>query len=167
MLWGLPFSNVLGLCSRHSCSSSPGSGPPKSSYTWVSSCSSGPTSFSCEPVWCTCAHEWSARCPGCNAYASGYQMTMTWCIVDIGVQCLCKWVPDDHDMVYRWHRWSFLQGSQHHPRTCNQIKHLLHSLLQVAFMVNQQTNMTLQRYTKHHFILFNLCITIHNLFIHF
>jgi hypothetical protein len=43
-----------------------------------------PTSFSCEPVWCMCVHEWSVRCPGCNAYASGYQMTMKSCIDDIG-----------------------------------------------------------------------------------
>jgi len=84
MLRGLPFSNVLGLWSGHSCSSSPGSGPPGSSCPWVSSYSSGPTSFSCEPEWCMCVHEWSARCPGCNAYASGYQMIMTWCIDDIG-----------------------------------------------------------------------------------
>jgi len=84
MLRGLPFSNVLGLWSGHSCSSSLGSGPPRSSCSWVSSCSLGPTSFSCEPVWCMCAHEWSARYPGCNAYANGYQMTMTWCIDDIG-----------------------------------------------------------------------------------
>ena len=83
MLRGLPFTNVLGLWSGHYYNSSPGSGPPTSSYSWVSSCSSYPTSLSCEPVWCMCAHEWSARCPGCNAYTSGYQMTMTWCIYDI------------------------------------------------------------------------------------
>jgi len=84
MLRGFPFSNVLDMWSGHSYSSSLGSGPPWSSYSWVSSRSSGPTSFSCEPVWCMCAHEWSARCPGCNAYASGYPMTMTRCIDDIG-----------------------------------------------------------------------------------
>ena len=83
MLRGLPFSNGIGLWSGHSCSSSPGSGPPRGSCSWVSSGSSGPTSFSCEPVWCMCAYEWSARCSGCNAYTRGYQMTMTWCIDDI------------------------------------------------------------------------------------
>ena len=95
MLRGLPFSNVLGLWSGHSCNSSPGSGPPRSSCSWVSSCSSGPTLFSYEPVWCRCAHEWSARCPGLNAHAREYQMTMTWCMDD-----LCN----------------YLQGSQHHPK---------------------------------------------------
>ena len=84
MLRGLPFSNVLGLWFGHSCSSSPDSGPPWSSYSWTSSCSSGPTSFSYKPVWCMGADEWSARCQGCNTYASRYQMTMTWCIDDIG-----------------------------------------------------------------------------------
>jgi len=115
MLRGLPFSNVLGLWSGHSCSSSPGSGPPRGSCSWASSCSSVSTSFSCEPVWCT------------------------WVECEMpGVQCLCKWVTDDYDMVHRWYRWSFLQGSQHHPRTCNRTKHLLYSLLQVVIMVNQQ-----------------------------
>ena len=147
MLRGLLFSNVLGLWSGHSCSSSPGSGPPRGSCSWVSSWSSGPTSFSCEPVWCRCAHEWSARCAGCNVYTRGYQMTMTWCIDDF--------------------KWSFLQGSQHHLRTCNHTKHLLHSLLQVVLMVNQHAHKMLQRYTKHPLTLFNLCITIYNLFIHF
>jgi len=147
MLRGLPFSNVLDLWSGHSCSSSPGSGPPRGSCSWVSSCSSGPTSFSCEPIWCMCAHEWSARCP-------------RW-------KCLCKWIPDDHVMMHRWYKWSLLQGSQHHPRTSNPTKHLLHFTLQVTFMVNQQANKMLQRYTKHPFSTFNLCITIYNLFIHF
>ena len=76
------------------------------------------------------------------------------------VQCLCKWVPNVHDMVHKGIGGIFfLQGSQHHPRTCTQIEHLLHSVLQIAFMVNQQANMMLQRYTKHPFILFNLCTT--------
>ena len=52
-------------------------------------------------------------------------------------------------MVQRRHRKILLQGSQHHPRTCKQNKHLLHSLLQDVSMVNQQANMMLQRYTKH------------------
>ena len=114
MLRGLPFSNVLGRWSGHS---------------WISSGSSGPTSFSCEPVWCMCAHEWSARCP------SG---------------CLYEKVPKDHDMMHGWYTWSCsLQGSQHHPRTYNGIKHLLHSLLQiVSYQVQPATHMMLQRYTK-------------------
>ena len=147
MLRGLPFSNVLGLWSGHSCSSPSGSSPPGSSCSWVFSCSSGPTSFSCEAVWCMCAHEWSARCLGCNAFAMLMQVKM-----------------EDYDMVHMWHRWLILQGSQHHPRAWSQIKYLLHSLLQMVFRVNQQTNMMLQRYTKHPFIPFNLCITIHTLF---
>ena len=42
MLRGLPFPNVLGLWSVHSCSSPSGSGPPESSCSWVSSYSSVP-----------------------------------------------------------------------------------------------------------------------------
>ena len=97
MLRGLPFSNVLGRWSGHSWSSSPDSCASGGSCSWISSGSSGPTSFSCEPVWCMCAHEWSARCP------SG---------------CSYEEVPKDHDMMPRWHTWSCaLQGGQHHPRT--------------------------------------------------
>ena len=45
------------------------------------------------------------------------------------------------------------------PNTYNQIKHLLHSLLQVVLMAIQQANMMLQRYTKHPFSPFISCIT--------
>jgi len=146
MLRGLPFSNVLGLWSGHPCSSSPGSDTPRGSCSCTSSCSPGPTSFSCEPVWCMCAREWSARCPGCNAHAREYQMTMTWCIHGL----------DGH-----------LQGSQHHPRACKNTKHLIPSFLQIVPKCNQQTHKMLQIYTKPPFILLNPYITIHRFFSHF
>ena len=59
----------------------------------------------------------------------------------------CKLRQDDHDKVLDeyvqisslrekspdgWNKTSLLLGSQHHPRTYNQNKHLLHSLLQVT-----------------------------------
>jgi len=128
ILRGLPFSNVLGLWSRHSCSSSPSSDTPRGSCSYASSCSSGPTLFFCEPVWCMCAHEWSARCP------SG---------------CLYEKVPNDNDMMHRWFNWSCsLQGSQHHPRTCKHTNHLFPFLLQIILKYHQQTHKMLQRYTK-------------------
>ena len=130
MLRGLPLSKVLGLWSGHSCRSPSGSSPPGSSCSWVSSCSSSPTLFSYEPVWCMCAHERSA--------------------VMLEVQCLCKSNHDDHDMVHRWSKKLFMQGSQRHPRTHIQIlKHLLHSLL-LVIIINQQAIRMLQRYTKHY-----------------
>ena len=118
MLRGLPFSNVLGRWSGHSCNSSPGSYASGGSCSCISSGSSGPTSFSCEPVWCIYAYEWSVRCP------SG---------------CLYEKVPKDHDMMHGWYTWSCSsQGMQHHPRTGTWVKHLLHSLLQIFFKCNQQ-----------------------------
>jgi len=63
-----------------------------------------------------------------------------------GVQCFCN----DYDMVHKRHRKILLQGSQHRPRTCKQNKYLLHSLIQVVIIINQQADMMLQRYTKHH-----------------
>ena len=124
MLRGLPLSKVLGLWSGHSCRSPSGSGPPGSSCSWVSSCSSGPTSLSCEPVWCTC---------------SWVECKM------LEVQSLCKSIQDDHDMGHGWSKKLFLQGSQHHPRTCN------HSKASIAFSsINQQAIGVLQRYTKHY-----------------
>ena len=142
MLRGLPFSNVLGRWSGHSCSSSSDSCAFGGSCSWISSGSSGPTSFSCEPVWCMCAHEWSARCP------SG---------------CLYEKVPKDHDMMHRRFNWSCsLQGSQHHLRVGNRIKHLLHSLLQIFFKCNQQPISCFKDTPNPFFILFNLYITIIN-----
>jgi len=131
MLWGLPFSNMLGLWSGHSYSS----------FSWL----------------------WSSKkflLLGLPLLLGSHLVLLRACMTHgcswvecemPGVQCLCKWVPDDHDMVHKWHRWLLLQGSQHHPRACIQIKHLFHSLLQVVFMVNQQAHMMLQRYTKHFF----------------
>ena len=140
MLRGLPFSNVLDLWCGHSCSSSPSSDTPRGS------CSSGPTSFSCEPVWCMCAHEWSARCP------SG---------------CLYGKVPNDHDMMHRWSNLSCsLQGSQHHPRTCNTL--IIYSLLFYKLSSSITSKLTkCFKDTPNPFIVFTPYITIRSFFIHF
>ena len=146
MLRGLPFSNVLGLWSEHSCSSSLGSGPPRGSCSWFSSCSSGPTSFSCEPVWCMCAHEWSARCPGCNAHTRWYQMTMTWCIDDLG-----------------GHFYKVFNIIQEQAITLSIYYLLLYKLPSSVTSHSQDASKIHQT----PFILLNLYITIHNFFIHF
>ena len=64
------------------------------------------------------------------------KLLMTWCIDATGTH-FYKVVNIVHEYVTK-------------------VKHLLHSLLQV--IINQQAIMVLQRYTKHHFILFFLCI---------
>jgi len=142
MLWGLPFSNVLGRWSRHSCSSSPDSCASGVSCSWISAGSSGPTSFSYEPVWCMCAHEWSARCPN---------------------GCLYEKVPKGHDMMRRWFNWSCsLQGSRHHPRVSSWIKHLVHPLLQLFFKCNQQPTWCFKDTPNPTYSIQPIYTTIHN-----
>ena len=69
-------------------------------------------------------------------------------------------------MMHRRFNWSCsLQGSQHHLRVGNWIKHLLHSLLQTFFKCNQQPTSCFKDTPNPFFILFNLYITIIHLHI--
>jgi len=143
MLRGLPLSKVLGLWSGHSYSSPSRSGHSGSPCSCVSSSSSGPTLFSCEPIWCMCAREWSARCPRCNAYVRYYKMIVTWCI-DKYIQ-----TPSPVEMSSKgWNHKLLYKVVNIIQEYVTKVKHLLHSLLQV--IINQPVIIVLQRYTKHH-----------------